>query len=726
MLNKRSRMKAVGVISLLATSLYGLQSTPSIGYIPLASAAEPAAAAVEQPASNIQLAKDKGIVEGYPNDSDLHGARPITRAELVTMVNRAAKLAASDKLGTSFPDLDDWQLQAVTNAVAAGIVQGNEFGRFEPNRPVTREELAVMIVRILNKGDDPEVNINVLNYFKDASSISSWARPYVAYAVLSGLFEPTLDGTFDPQGTATREEAARAIKPILFQVIDILTTNDIHGHIEVGFDKKRNQAQGGIETVAGVVYDFRSVNPSGTIVVDGGDAWQGTLISNTTNGQSVIDSMSQIKYDAAAIGNHEFDFGRDVLINNIKKASFPILGANIIDDQTGKRVDWTQPYAIIQKGGLKIGIIGLATPQTKTTTKSTHIEGLTFADPIPYAKQLSAELKAKGCDIVLVTSHLPGEQDAQSGEIMGELVDLANGTGKGTLDAVVGGHSHRRVAGIVNGIPVVEAQSWLYAVGHIQLYVDKVSKKIVSSNASLLETYTNLTTADKKVQQIVADYQSAIHTKTNEMIAQAAEKWTVQSFRYDQNGNQMRDGMTPIGSSVTDAMRAAEQSDIAFTNIGGLRASIDAGKVTYGMMFEVLPFGNYNRTGTMTAEQIKRLLEVTDPYSKLPALQFSGLKVEWDNRKPAGEKYSKITLLDGTPVFVDGKLNTSRTFQVTTNDFMATGAGDGFAAFGEVKEWKDGKIMLDAWVDYVLAQSASGAITLQDDGRDVRLDLQQP
>ncbi|GMX61010.1 hypothetical protein Elgi_09040 [Paenibacillus elgii] len=722
-----SHWKKTAVLSVLSASLL---SAPGLSGVPYALAAEPTTAtkaAASTPAkTDMQLAFEKGAVEGYPNDTDLRGSRPVTRAELVTMLNRAAKLAKSDKSGQPFTDLEAWQLEAITNAVAAGIVSKGDSGLFEPNRPVTREELAVLVVRAINKDQAPKVNQNVLSYFKDASSISESSRPFVAYGVLAGLFEPKLDGNFDPKGSVTRDEAVKALKPVLFQVIDILTTNDIHGHIEVGFDKKRNQAQGGIETLGGIVDDFRSVNPRGTVVVDGGDAWQGTLISNTTNGQSVMDSMAQVKYDAAAIGNHEFDFSRDTLIDNIKKAKFPILGANIIEDKTGKRVDWTQPYTIVEKGGLKVGIIGLATPQTKTTTKSTNIEGLTFADPVPYAKELAAELRTKGADIVLVTSHLPGEQDAKSQQIMGELVDLANGTGNGTLDAIVGGHSHKRVAGIVNHIPVVEAQSWLYAVGHIQLYVDKDSKKVVSASASLLETYTNLTTANKDVQKTVADYQAKIAEQTNKQIAVATEKWTTRSYRYDANGNQVRDGVTPIGNSVTDAMRWAEKSDIAFTNIGGLRADIEPGKVTYGMMFEVLPFGNYNRTGTMTAAQIKTLLEVTDQYSKLPAMQFSGLKVEWDNTKPQGQKYSKITLLDGTPIYVDGKLNDSRTFKVTTNDFMSTGAGDGFTAFGEVKDWKDGKIMLDAWVDYMKEKGASGQpLSLPNDGREIRLDLKK-
>ncbi|KIL42272.1 5'-nucleotidase [Gordoniibacillus kamchatkensis] len=682
---------------------------------------EPAAAQL----TDMQLAVAKGAIDGYPNDTDYHGSQPATRAELVTMISRAAKLKPAGQ-AAPFSDLAGWQKAAVASAYSAGIVQGNEKGLFEPERAVTRQEMAVMVASALNKGAKPKVNEKVLGYFKDASDIAEWARPYVAYAVLAGLFNPKLDGTFDPNGAVSRDEAAKALKAVLFERIDILTTNDIHGHIEVGYDKKRQQEQGGIETLGGIVDDFRAVNPTATVVVDGGDAWQGTLISNTTNGQSVMDSMAQIRYDAAAIGNHEFDFGRDVLINNIKNAKFPILGANIYDEKTNKRVEWTQPYTIIERDGLKIGIIGFATPVTKTTTKSTNIEGLDFRDPVPLAKELSAELRKQGCDIVMVTSHLPGDQNAKTNEIMGEMVELANGTGKGTLDAIVGGHSHRRVSGIINGIPVIEAQSWLYAVGHIQLYVDRDSKKVVSSNAGLLETYTNLTTADQDVHNIVADYKAKISAKANEVEGVAAEKISTKSFRFAVNGNVDRDGMTPMGATVTDAMRAAEKSDIAFTNQGGLRSDIDAGNMTYSNMFEVLPFGNYDRTGTMTAQQIKAALEVSDQYSKLPALQFSGLKVKWDATRPAGDRYVSITLTDGTPVYVDGKFNTSRTFSVTTNDFMATGQGDGFTVFGEVKDWKDGMIMLDAWVKYVNDQKAAGkTISVQDDGRDVRLDLKQ-
>jgi 2',3'-cyclic-nucleotide 2'-phosphodiesterase/3'-nucleotidase/5'-nucleotidase len=710
-----TKMAAFAVVTSLVSALYG----------PQAFAAE-AQKTVKQK-TDIELAVEKGAIVGYPGSSDLREQQAVTRAELVSMINRAAKLQNVTMKKAPFTDLEEWQMQAVSNASAAGIVHGNGLGHFEPNRAVTREELAVIVVGALTGGKKPEVNENVLNYFKDSDKISSWARPYVAHAVIAGLFQPTLDGNFDPQGAVTRAEAAKALKPILFTKIDILTTNDIHGKIEVGFDKNRNQAQGGMATIAGIINDFRAVNKGGTVVVDGGDAWQGTLISNMVNGKSVVDTMGEIEYDAAAIGNHEFDFGRDVLIENIKYAKFPIMGANIIDDKTGKRVEWAQPYTIVEKNGLKIGIIGFATPQTESTTKADNIEGLSFPEPTELAKQLSKELREKGCDLVIVTSHLPGENDAKTKEIVGELVDLANGTGNGTLDAIVGGHSHQRVAGIVNGIPVVEAHQWTWAIGHIELYVDKETKKVVSSGASLLETYTNLTTADNDVAQIVKEYKDKVSVLENEVQGKAAEKLTRDSFRgtVDAAGKPARDGVTPLGNLITDAMRADTGADIAFTNIGGIRADVDAGDITYGEMFAVLPFGNVNVTGTMTAEQIKRALEAVDKYSKLPALQFSGIKVEWDNNRPEGDKFTKITLLDGTPVYVDGKFNTERTFKVTTNDFMMFG-GDGYKVFGEVKDWRMGGSMLDSWIKVVKEKAAKGeAIKAENDGRDIRLDVQK-
>ncbi|TCP52739.1 2',3'-cyclic-nucleotide 2'-phosphodiesterase (5'-nucleotidase family) [Tumebacillus sp. BK434] len=707
-----------GAMAVVA-SLFATLAAPQVMAEEAVTTAAPAAK------SDIQLAQMKGAIVGYPGTTDLKAEKYVTRAELVAMINKALALQNVKVKKSSFNDLAQWQSQIVENAVAAGLISGVGNGKFEPNRTVTRQEMAVIIGASMNGGKIPTVNQNVLNYFKDKDNVANWAKPFVAQTTIAGVFAPNAEGNFNPTEPMTRGEAAKALKYLLFDVLDILSTNDIHGNIEVQFDKNKQKDQGGMETIGGIVNDFRSVNPKGTIVVDGGDAWQGTLISNLFNGESVIKSMEDIKYDAMAIGNHEFDFGRDVLINNINNSKVPIISANVIDDATGKLVDWTKPYVILDKGGVKVGVIGFSTPQTATTTKSTNITGLSFPDPAPIAKQLSAELKAKGVDVIVVTSHLPGEQAAATKEIVGELVDLANGTGNGAIDAIVGGHSHQRVAGIVNGIPVVEASQWTWALGHIQLFVDKTTKDVVSSNAGLLETYTNLTTGDAEVKAIVKGYKDQVKVKEAEVQGVTATNLSRKSFRMAKNGNQDRDGVTALGMTITDAMRKSTGADVAFTNAGGIRADVEAGEMTYGEMFAVLPFGNTNMTGVMTAEQVKRAVDVPDKYSGVIATQWSGLNVEWDGTRAKGDMVTKITLLDGTPVYVDGKYNTDRTFKVTTNDFMATGTGDGYVVFGEVKDWQLGDVLLDAWIAEIKALHAEGKqLNIAPDGRDIRTDLE--
>jgi len=715
MTRKASKLATAAVAASLVSALYGTQAFAADESKPAASTAKAK--------TDVELAVEKGILIG--DGSSIRENAFVTRGELISMINRAAKLEKVTMKKAPFDDLDMWQVEAVQNAHAAGIIQGNGSGKFQPNRAVTREELAVIVVGALTQGQVPKADLSVLNYFKDKDSISEWAKPYIAYGMTSGVFDFKLDSEFKPQASLTRAEAAKALKPVLFDIIDLLTTNDIHGSVEPFFDKNRKMERGGLAAVAGVVNSFRAANPDGVLLLDAGDAWQGTLISNTSNGWVVIDGMKKMGYDAMTVGNHEFDFSLQTLKDNIAKAPFPIVSANIIDEKTNQLVDWIKPSTTVTRKGVKIGVIGASTPQTETTTKSTNIVGLNFPNPAPYITAEAAKLRAAGANLIVADTHLPGENDKTKG-IVGELPNLANAAGLSVTDAIVGGHSHQPVAGIVNGVPVIEALSNTNAVGHIQLFLDKETKQVVSRESELLDTYKNLVTADSEVAKIVADYKVKIADKANEVEAVAAEKLIRNSFRYDINGGKDRDGISPLGASITDAMRASEGSDVAFTNAGGIRADVEPGEVTYSEMFTVLPFGNYNVTGTMTAQQLKKALEVLDKYTQLPAIQFSGLKVEWDNTRATGDKFTKITLVDGTPVYVDGKFNETRTFKVTTNDFMATGTGDGYAVFGEVKDWKDGSVMLDAWIKHFQAAKAAGKeISVKDDGRDVRLDLKK-
>ncbi|WP_180968197.1 5'-nucleotidase C-terminal domain-containing protein [Cytobacillus massiliigabonensis] len=644
--------------------------------------------------SPMELMKDQGIIKGYPN-GDLGADQPLKRMHLLWMLENAGELG-SKEANITFKDVPKGYKSTVAKAVHAKIVTGDNKDKFGPNVIITKQEFAKMFTLSQTEGKVPDVDLSVLKNFTDADKMSDEMKPFIAYSILKGAFDFEHGVDFNPNAPMTRGEAAKAFKPVVFDVIDFLTTNDIHGNIE--FNEKYQN--GGMAIIGGLVNGFRDVNPDGTVVVDGGDIFQGTLISNSTEGASTFETLNEIKYDAAAIGNHEFDFGIPVLKDRIEQAEFPVLGANIYDEATNKRVDWAEPYTIVEKGGYKIGIIGFATPQTPSTTLATHIKGLSFPTPAPIAKELAAEMKAKGADFVIVTSHLPGEVAKESDAIIGELADLAKDA-DGSLDAIVGGHSHKRVAGHVNNIPVVEAQSYTAAMGHIQLFIDRKTGEVYSSESEILETKLGLTKEDQAVADIVKKHQDRVNEIKSEIVSITEGELT-------RDLSEGKFGVSQLGNMISDAMLERAKAQVAFQNAGGIRTNIDSGEITYGEVFAVLPFDNYNVVADMTAQQIKEILEgpAEDGWNFL-SIQFGGLKVKFDETKPLGERIVDIELTDGTPLYKEGKF-AEGTFKVVTNNFLSTGEGDDYFTFGEV-EWTDEPdFQRELFADYLREMKKAG------------------
>lgn len=220
--------------------------------------------------------------------------------------------------------------------------------------------------------------------------------------------------------------------------IDILTTNDFHGKLEGGYEA-------GAAKLAAYMNYYKSQNPEGTVILDAGDSFQGTPMSNVLFGKPVVEMMNTIGYDATTIGNHEFDWGIEKALETFEDAEYEVLVSNIYKD--GKLVSWAKPYTIVEKNGINIGIIGFATEETTTAAKYEYVKDYTFEDPVKIANKLIPEVKRKGADIVVLLGHIPADQDRETGEITGALKELAQGvTG---AHAVIGGHSHRQVTGIV-------------------------------------------------------------------------------------------------------------------------------------------------------------------------------------------------------------------------------------------------------------------------------------
>ncbi|MCF0239492.1 MAG: metallophosphatase, partial [Streptococcus gallolyticus] len=243
------------------------------------------------------------------------------------------------------------------------------------------------------------------------------------------------------------------------KVVEVLSINDLHGNI------LENGKNIGGAKLAGIIQEYQEKDKAsdtyGVVTVSGGDNYQGTAISNILKGAPINDMLKEIGIVASAIGNHEYDWGTDKIKPWADSAGFKFLAANIEEEATGATPSYAEPYLITEVDGVKIGFIGITTPETLNTTSRENVKGLNFLDPVDAINKYSEEVRNNGADIVVALTHT-GSVEESDGTITGEAADIAkyaNG-----IDAVISAHTHEFVDGFVkncNGkdIPVVQAGS---------------------------------------------------------------------------------------------------------------------------------------------------------------------------------------------------------------------------------------------------------------------------
>lgn len=440
--------------------------------------------------------------------------------------------------------------------------------------------------------------------------------------------------------------------------ISLLSTNDYHGALAEG------PKDPGIAKLAAAVKTQKKMNPAGTLLLSAGDMMQGTADSNLVAGKSVIEAMNTMGFAAMELGNHEFDWGTAKLAERAKQANFPLLVANMYDKKTGKAAPFGKPYVIVNANGYKVAIIGVITPLTATNTLPAIVAPYEFRDPATVANALAKQLKdSKKADFVVVLGHIGAAQDATTKVITGEAADLANKAVG--IDAIISGHSHTTISGMVNNIPIVQAGNNGRLLGRIDLYVNVASKKIVTAKPATVALSPAALVADPAVLAIFDKYAKAIAPIKNEIIGKSAVTLT---------HNSKVENVTPLGQWATDVMRAKAGADIAFQNGGGLRRDLPAGDVTMGLMYEIMPFDNTIYTFNLLGSDVKKALEIGINSTTIGNGQFSGINVKFDSSKPAGSRVTEVKLLDGTV------LDDTKYYKVATNDFQATG-GDGYVMF---------------------------------------------
>jgi 2',3'-cyclic-nucleotide 2'-phosphodiesterase (5'-nucleotidase family) len=464
--------------------------------------------------------------------------------------------------------------------------------------------------------------------------------------------------------------------------IQIIYTNDIAGGIgptEATFMNREFPPIVGGAATAGryicCVRDQAEKNGDGFLLLDAGDTFQGTPVGILTKGEAVIHALNMLGYDAMGIGNHEFDAGVENLYRLAELADFPLLSGNIIEAQTGKPPTFATPYIIKEIKGLKIAIIGMTTADTPTYSYPGNVEGMQFLPVAPAMQKYVQEVRDKGVDLVVGLVHLgipyytdQGWQEIMDREARGEkkewrlnAMELAHEVPG--IDLMFCGHiekgyrepwehpSHHTL--------MFQNYGKFTGLGQVTIEVDPETKTI--SGYSLPGTDGSLITLFEDEFCPM----EALCVKVDSLIAEA-EKGMDEPIGRTLTTLHRGDAATNLmGHVVVDAMRERTGADFAFTNLGGVRAEIEAGKITPRDIFDVLPFGNRVVVISMTGEFLKEIMEWRVKGLRAGVI-MSGAKIVFNRNRP---DFDRITTFQ-----VGGQtLDPEKIYRVATTDYIAQG-----------------------------------------------------
>ena len=488
------------------------------------------------------------------------------------------------------------------------------------------------------------------------------------------------------------EEATMAGKTV------ILHTNDVHGAIA------------GYAYITALKADYEAKGAE-VILVDAGDYSQGTSYVSVTKGLDAIEMMNAAGYDVVTLGNHEFDYGYTQLKDNMTKAKFKVLCADVFNADGTPIFDANYTYTT--KSGVKVGFFGMETPETQTKANPTKIKGLTFATNDAFTKAAADQVEAlKDADVVICLAHLGVDGESKPYRST-DLYAAVKG-----IDFIIDGHSHTVMTKGENGEPIQSTGTAFANIGVI--VIDNATKKIESNSLFEIKEDT------AKDATVAAAAQKIIDRIDKEYGAVFAKSEVVLNGAKAPNGN--RDSETNNGDLITDAMVWKILQDkesltvdadhvVAVTNGGGIRKAINPGDVTKKSINEVLPFGNTVVTIYITGAELLEALEAStyctpDAIGGFP--QVSGINytistaVAYDANAetyPASTYYGPKSINRVTINSINGKeFKADDTYAVITNDFCG-GGGDTYYAFAAATAKFDTGIPLDEVVmEYITAE----------------------
>ncbi|MDE4096216.1 bifunctional metallophosphatase/5'-nucleotidase [Phaeobacter gallaeciensis] len=497
--------------------------------------------------------------------------------------------------------------------------------------------------------------------------------------------------------------------------LTILHTNDFHSRFEPiskydsgcrEGDNAEGKCFGGSARLVSAISDART-RSNNSILVDGGDQFQGSLFYTYYKGKAAAEMMNKMGYDGMTVGNHEFDDGPEVLRGFMDSVGFPVLMSNADVSAEPALADVLKKSTVIERGGEKIGLIGL-TPED-THELASPGKNITFSDPVVAVQAEVDRLTAEGVNKIIVLSH------------SGYGVDQRVAAETKGVDVIVGGHSNTYLSNVsdravgpyptmVNGVAIVQAYAYGKFLGELNVTFDEAGNLVEAKGEPLIMDGT--VAEDEATVARIAELAQPLDEIRNKVVAEAAAA-------VDGDRQTCRIQECQMGNLVADAMldRVKDQGvQIAIANSGGIRASLEPGEVTMGEVLTILPFQNTLSTFEISGQELVAALEngvsqVEEVKGRFP--QVAGLTFTWDPTVAPNEGRVQEVMVDMGDGFTP--LDPAKTYLVVTNNYVRNG-GDGYKVFsGDDKNAYDfGPDLADVLAEYLAEQGAYSPYT---DGR---------
>lgn len=470
-----------------------------------------------------------------------------------------------------------------------------------------------------------------------------------------------------------RVPSVQSVRPSETQVLSVLGTNDVHGHVET------------LAAFGAYVRNLREERSGAVVLVDGGDMWQGTLPSNLEEGAPVVAAYNAIGYDAATLGNHEFDYGpvgprttpepgedrRGAIKARAAEAEFALLAANFLDAESGEPVEWEgiQPTLRFERAGVQVGVIGVSTFETPATTLAANVDDLRMAPLAETIESHARSLRDDGAQVVIVAAHAGAhcesleDPDDLSSCDDGEIFEVARALPEGLVNVIIAGHTHKAVAHRVNGIAILESYALGRAFGRVDVTVQDGEVRSVEIFQPQDVCVEDCADARYAGRPIVPDERVASVVQPS---IERAEGERQRSLRVRLRAEFTRDyrNESAAGNLLADLiLQARPRADFAVFNAGGVRANLPEGELTYGALFATFPFDNRFARVRLSGAQLKDIVRFNMMQSSGTLLFSSNIRIVG---RCEGEALSLEITRRGRPIRDTDEVD------VVTSDYLAT------------------------------------------------------